>query len=146
METKAIVIIVALLVIALFGWMAYFWANLSANICYQSYTSLKEDLEKSKAIAKSAEWLSNDERLKVRSEVIKKTGYYVIKVSVTNVSNEPIKQVYLLLITRSKDGELDYIVKEIKDLYIGETGSEEFWMTEYEFEDLESYKVFAIGS
>ena len=121
-----------------------------------TYDTLKEEYDKivsvsngAKAIAESAEWVSEDGRLKVTSELIISGTWwttYTVRVNVTNIGNELISKVYIIVFPY-KDGKfaetyVGYDQHSIENLYIGESNSYDF--TSITFKDMTSYKVLAV--
>jgi len=113
------------------------------------YSELKTFLDGTKAIAESAEWVSEDGRLKVTSELILSGTYwvtYTVRVNVTNIGNESIDKVVIFFF-RYIEGKFDetyfaeYRFHSVEDLYIGETYSYDFT---YSTKDMTSYKVLAV--
>jgi prefoldin subunit 5 len=118
----------------------------------QRYDNLTESIEKGKAVAESATWLSEDGRLKVKSELIPEylfgeVSSYTIRVNVTNVGNEPL-HIVLIFLFPYKDGKLvEYwsplkYSKSVESLYIGESYSYNFTLVPKE---ITSYKVLAVA-
>ena len=97
-------------------------------------------------------WELEDERLKVTSQLITEYAwgevwYYIVMVNVTNVSDEPIEYVWVLLVP-CKNGRVlgEYIGAScytIDGLYIGETDSHELVVNSPE---MTSYRLFVAGS
>ena len=124
-----------------------------------NYEALKGDYEEiysifnaSKAIAESAEWISDDERLTVTSEPFTSPSLimgitYSVRVNVTNVGDKPIDKVLIFLVTY-KDGKFtegylygQYSSYIVENLYIGETYSHDFTVSP----GMTSYKVLAVA-
>jgi len=118
----------------------------------ERYDSLNDELHFLGVIAESAEWISDDERLKVTSEPFTSPSLimgitYSVRVNVTNVGDKPIDKVLIFLITY-KDGKFtegylygQYSSYTVENLYIGETYSHEFTVSP----DMTSYKVLAVA-
>jgi len=121
----------------------------------EAYEKLKENYEKilreGEAIATSAEWISEDKRLKVTSELIPvfwfgKLRGYKVRVTVTNISNEPLGKVWIFIFPYVGDklytwDKYDHVTT-VENLYMGESYT-------YEFDDLPkemtTYKVLALS-
>lgn len=126
---------------------------------YSIYNSLKEDydelhsiLEEGRAIAESAEWVSEDKRLKVTSNLTSEylfeevTGY-TVRVTITNVGNEPFDQVWIFLFPYVDGNLYEYwnplsYAHSVENIYISETYSYDFT---YLLEKMTSYKVLAVA-
>ena len=118
----------------------------------QDYDKLLSAIEKGEVVAKSATWLSEDERLNVTSEVIPELflgelSSYTVKVTVTNVGTEPLSRVLIFLFPY-KDGTLVdnwgtfYYSKSVENLYMGESYSYNFtWIPK----EMTTYKVVAVA-
>jgi len=124
------------------------YSNLEAEkaTLEKDYSKLKTFLDGAKAIAESAEWVSEDGRLKVTSEFIISGTYYTVRVNVTNVGNEPIDKVEIFLFPyvdgKFAETYLGYDYHSVKNLYIGETDSHDFTSIT---KDMTSYKVLAVA-
>jgi hypothetical protein len=114
-----------------------------------TYQSLAADLQSGKALAESATWLSEDERLKVTSEVTPDYlgtylwGWY-IKVTVTNVGSEPLDTVWIMVFPYVQ-GKLEFSTysdaTSVTDLYMGESYSYTFTVSP----STTTYSVLAVG-
>jgi hypothetical protein len=116
------------------------------------HDELQSIIESGKAIAESATWLSEDKRLKVKSEVIPETlfgklWHYIVSVNVTNVGEEPLSKVWIFLFPYKGDkliedwNPLSYS-KCIENLYMGESYSYNFtWVPK----DMTTYKIIALA-
>jgi uncharacterized protein YfcZ (UPF0381/DUF406 family) len=121
----------------------------------KDYSKLKTFLDGAKAIVESAEWVSEDGRLKVTSELIVVSYQYfgmvvivsyTIRVNVTNIGTEPIDKV-VILIFPYKAGKFaetysEYKSHSVENLYIGETDSHDFTSIT---KDMTNYKVLAVA-
>ena len=127
---------------------------------YSKLRTEKEDLEKiletGEAITESAEWISDDERLKVTSELIithelivvdMYLDTYIVRVNITNIGDEPIDDVCIFLFPYT-NGEftgkwptMAYNSHRFVNLYIGETYSHDFRISA----EMTSYKVLAVA-
>lgn len=122
----------------------------------ERYDELYSTIEAGKAIAESAEWISDDERLKVTSELIVSEHMllglqYTIRVNVTNIGSEPIDKV-VIFVFPYRDGKFGqrslskaYQSHTAENLYIGETHSHDFTSLVDIGPDMTSYKVLAIA-
>ena len=137
--------------------LAHVRTNMEEN--YSELRTEKENLEKiletGEAITESAEWISDDECLKVTSELIitheliafdMYLDTYTIKVNITNIGDEPIDDICIFLFPYT-NGEftgkwptMAYNSHRFENLYIGETYSHDFTVSE----DMTSYKVLAV--
>lgn len=126
---------------------------------YSELRTEKEDLEKiletGEAITESAEWISDDERLKVTSELIithelivldTYLDTYTVRVNITNIGDEPIDDICIFLFPYT-NGEftgkwptMAYNSHRFENLYIGETYSHDFRIST----ETTSYKVLAV--
>jgi len=118
------------------------------RILKEDYDELNSLFEAGEAIAESAEWVSEDERLNVTSKLITSGTYWItynVRVTVTNVGDEPIDKVVILLFPyiNGKFTETYYGYKShsVESLYLGETYSYDFTGIT---EDMTSYKVLAV--
>jgi len=120
------------------------------NTLKEKYDELNSTTEAGKAIAESAEWVSEDERLKVKSKLITSGTWFVtytVRVTVTNIGSNPIDECWIFLFPYV-DGELcEYwnvfsYIYSVESLYIGETYSHDFT---YLTEEMTSYKVLAVA-
>ena len=126
------------------------------SLYQDNYRTLKEDydelssiLETGEAMAESAEWVSEDERLKVTSKLITSGTWgvtYTVRVTITNVGDEPIDKV-VIFVFPYEDGKFaetywEYHEHTVENLYIGETYSYDFT---YLPEEMTSYKVLAVA-
>lgn len=112
---------------------------------------MKNIIERGKAIAKSAEWISEDKRLKVTSELIPdyslKAWRYNVRVTVTNIGDKPLKRVFMFIFPYVGDKLCEYwdpisYSYEVRDLYVGENASFTFVFLP---EDMTSYKILVVG-
>lgn len=121
------------------------------SLLKEDYLEVKSIIDTGTAIAKSAEWISEDECLKGTSEVIITRelwiwGIYLssthtVRVNITNIGDKPIGKVYIFLFPYT-NGEFTerYDSNIVESLYIGETYSHDFRVSE----DMTSYKVLAV--
>mgnify|MGYP000215083145 CR=1 FL=1 len=139
--------------------LTYTGLKIEYSMLEANYSMLKDDyeellsiIEKGKAIAKSATWVSEDERLEVTTELIPRytfgtlTGYDV-NVTVTNVGDEPFNVVWIFLFIYVDDKLYEYWTPlgyshSVESLYVGETYSYTF---KYITKEMTSYKVLVIG-
>jgi len=118
------------------------------------YDSLKEDYDELHSIgviAESAEWVLEDERLKVTSELLVPSGTswwvtYTIRVTIMNIGDEPLDRV-VIFVFPYKDGKFaetysGYNSHTVENIYIGETYSYNFTGLP---DDMTSYKVLAVA-
>lgn len=76
--------------------------------------------------------------------VVDTSLFHTVKGNITNVSDKPMKRVYIFLLTFDKDGMLEgYSIYTVENLAVNETNSFEF---PYSLEEDELFRVFAIGS
>ena len=115
----------------------------------ENYDELNALLEEGEAMAESAEWVSEDERLNVTSKLITSGTYwvtYTVRVTITNVGDEPIDKVVIFLFPY-EDGKFAeeyfwYESHSVENIYIGETYSHDFT---YLPEEMTSYRVLAVA-
>jgi len=127
------------------------YSNLEAEI-----TSLEKILETGEAIIKSVEWISDDERLKVTSELIithelivldTYLDTYTVRVNITNIGDEPIDDICIFLFPYTNEkftGKwpiMAYNSHRFENLYIGETYSHDFRIST----ETTSYKMLAVA-
>jgi len=133
------------------------------NFLYYNYNSLKEDynlmkenynelslvLREGESIAESAEWISEDDSLKVKSELILagiSWRTYTVKVTVTNIGDGPINKICILLFPYKNGNFLEkpfeYISNSVENIYTGETYSYNFTNLSTE---ITSYKLIAVA-
>lgn len=131
--------------------------NLEEN--YSKLRTGKEDLEKileaGEAVTESAEWILDDKRLKVTSEltithelIVLDTYFdtYTVRVNITNIGDEPIGDVCIFLFPYTNEeftGKwpiMAYNSHRFESLYIGETYSHDFGIST----EATSYKVLAV--
>lgn len=115
----------------------------------EEYEKLEEILRKGEAIATSTEWVSEDKRLKITSELIPvswlgELDRYKVRVTVTNIGNEPLEKVWIFIFPYIGDKLCEwssyYYVATVENLYMGESYTHEF---DYLPREMTSYKVLA---
>lgn len=113
------------------------------------YDELNSLFEAGEAIAESAEWITEDERLKVTSKLITSGTYwvtYTVRVTIVNIGDEPMDEVWIFLFPYV-DGKLcEYwnvfsYAHSVESIYIGEAYSYDFTLIT---EDITSYRVLAV--
>lgn len=124
------------------------WQRMYTDV-KDDYDELKSILEAGEAVAESAEWVSEDERLKVTSKLITSGTYwvtYTVRVTITNVGDEPIDKVVIFLFPyvdgKFAEEYFEYSTHSVENIYIGETYSHDFT---YLPEKMTSYKVLAVA-
>ncbi|MEM1581397.1 MAG: hypothetical protein ABIM44_05115 [candidate division WOR-3 bacterium] len=127
--------------------------NESYCILESKYNEIIEDLINGQATAASATWVSEDERLLVKSELAhqylsEETWYYAIRVSVTNISNEQLNAVWIFLFLYENGSLIEgwspvTYSKRLENLNVGETRSQNFT---YIPRNITTYRVFAVAS
>jgi len=135
--------------------MEYSTLNSHYSTLYSSHISLNEDYDELKslfeageAIAESAEWITEDERLKVTSKLITSGTYwvtYTVSITITNIGDEPIDKV-IIFIFPYKNGTFaetywEYHEHTVENIYIGETYSHDFTGLP---DEMTSYRVLAV--
>lgn len=101
-----------------------------------NYSNLQSAIKGGEALAKSATWISEDKRLKVTSEVIPEfflgeLWSYTIRVTVTNIGNEPLNKVHIFLFPYQGDKLVKYwntlsYEHSVENLIVGESYSYNF--------------------
>ena len=116
----------------------------------EEYEKLEEILRKGEAIATSAEWVSEDKRLKITSELVPVFWFgeldrYKVRVTVTNIGNEPLEKVWIFIFPYIGDKLCEwssyYHLATVENLYMGESYTHEF---DYLPREMTSYKVLAL--
>jgi hypothetical protein len=117
-----------------------------------NYSNLQSAIKRGEALAKSATWISEDKRLEVTSEVIPEfflgeLWHYTIRVTITNIGNEPLNKVYIFLFPYQGDKLVKYwsslsYEHSIESLIAGESYSYNFtWVPK----EMTSYKVLVLA-
>lgn len=127
--------------------------NESYCILESKYNKIIEDVINGQVVADSAAWVSEDERLLVKSELAhqylsEETWYYAIRVSVTNISNEQLNTVWIFLFLYENGSLIEgwspvTYSKRVENLNVGETRSQNFT---YIPRNITTYRVFAVAS
>jgi len=125
-----------------------YWQRMYGEV-KADYDELNAIFETGGAIAESAEWITEDERLKVTSKLITSGTYwmtYTVRVTIENIGDESMDTVWMFLFPYV-DGKLcEYwsffsYTHSVESIYIGETYSYNFT---YLPDDMTSYKVLAV--
>jgi hypothetical protein len=104
----------------------------------ENYTQLKAQINQTEYAVKASTAVSGDERLEVKCEVVL---WQEVRVSVTNVGNEPIQKVYVFFMYSDPLFVYTYSCQTIHDLWMGETNTVTFYSLDYD----RPFKVVAVG-
>jgi hypothetical protein len=112
----------------------------------ENYTQLEtayEELEKAYELLNAAGLVFDG--LRISDLKVVNYWYFDVVGNVTNVSNQSMSKVYVVLFTYETDGSLDYYyVETIENLAVNETNTFSFWSV-LDHED-QKFKVLAVGS